>query len=559
MSVRDSSMSPTMEMSDEHYAKGLSSSSPTSFDEHGVKRKDIFSQRKQREFIPDAKKDDSYWDRRRRNNEAAKRSREKRRFNDMVLEQRVIELTKENHILKAQLDAIKDKYNISGENLVSVDQILATLPTSEQVLSLTKRVKTNNQMPSNGGIPYDIQQMAPNVTQNPSGKFVIVPQPEQPHPEIQQSQSAHIIYRQTSPCRIDEKNENFPTTTNPSIIQLSSSPQHQMTHSPAVIASFFKPMEASPHLHHQQQRQRSPQTHHQPHDLHKFILLNKNGESLIPDKNHPIKSSIAMDVEKMPIDEDLTSKKLSPRDEINPQNVQLTKFLSNKNSFVPHQTFNRHHSGEIETNSVLNLSRRTCSNVNDNCNENDSFGPNGSFYNDYPSHNGNQSDRSSTVDDDHELEHTSNASVLSSISIEHNNSLPLKLRHKSHFIAEKESAATALLALHNIKQEPCGTSTSPVWDAENSSDERDSGISIGHRDGISSDWPRKIIATSTSPENFQQFHANITELIVGDSRVSERREIQLKTHLARLESEIHNIKSMMILTTNTPNNAPINV
>ncbi|XP_058058485.1 atrophin-1-like [Anopheles bellator] len=109
-----------------------------------LKRKELFSQRKQREFIPDNKKDDSYWDRRRRNNEAAKRSREKRRFNDMVLEQRVVELTKENHVLKAQLDAIKSKYNICGENLVSVDQIMATLPTNEQVLSSTKRVKLSN-------------------------------------------------------------------------------------------------------------------------------------------------------------------------------------------------------------------------------------------------------------------------------------------------------------------------------------------------------------------------------------------------------------------------------
>ncbi|XP_050096453.1 uncharacterized protein LOC126578177 [Anopheles aquasalis] len=109
-----------------------------------LKRKELFSQRKQREFIPDNKKDDSYWDRRRRNNEAAKRSREKRRFNDMVLEQRVVELTKENHVLKAQLDAIKSKYNICGENLVSVDQIMATLPTNEQVLSSTKRVKLSS-------------------------------------------------------------------------------------------------------------------------------------------------------------------------------------------------------------------------------------------------------------------------------------------------------------------------------------------------------------------------------------------------------------------------------
>ena len=75
-------------------------------------RKDIFNQRKQREFIPEAKKDDCYWDRRRRNNEAAKRSREKRRLNDMLLETRVIELAKDNHILKCQLNAVFEKYEV---------------------------------------------------------------------------------------------------------------------------------------------------------------------------------------------------------------------------------------------------------------------------------------------------------------------------------------------------------------------------------------------------------------------------------------------------------------
>ncbi|XP_069694247.1 nuclear factor interleukin-3-regulated protein isoform X2 [Periplaneta americana] len=115
---------------------------PPGFDLAGhLKRKELFSQRKQREFIPDNKKDESYWDRRRRNNEAAKRSREKRRFNDMILETRVVELSKENHVLKAQLAAIKDKYGISGESVVSVEQVMATLPTSEQVLSITKRPK----------------------------------------------------------------------------------------------------------------------------------------------------------------------------------------------------------------------------------------------------------------------------------------------------------------------------------------------------------------------------------------------------------------------------------
>merc|ERR1719430_883673 len=101
--------------------------------------KDIFSQRKQREFIPENKKDDSYWDRRRRNNEAAKRSREKRRLNDMLLETRVIELSKDNHVLKAQLNAIFEKYGIKGENMISMDQVMATMPSNDQVLNFTKK------------------------------------------------------------------------------------------------------------------------------------------------------------------------------------------------------------------------------------------------------------------------------------------------------------------------------------------------------------------------------------------------------------------------------------
>jgi vrille protein len=112
---------------------------PTLYPSPTFGRKDIFSQRKQREFIPEAKKDDSYWDRRRRNNEAAKRSREKRRLNDMILENRVLELSKDNHILQSQLNAIYEKYGIKGENLICMDQVLSTLPTNDQVLNFTKK------------------------------------------------------------------------------------------------------------------------------------------------------------------------------------------------------------------------------------------------------------------------------------------------------------------------------------------------------------------------------------------------------------------------------------
>uniref|UniRef100_A0A6A7G345 Nuclear factor interleukin-3-regulated protein-like n=3 Tax=Hirondellea gigas TaxID=1518452 RepID=A0A6A7G345_9CRUS len=99
----------------------------------------IFAQRKQREFIPDNKKDDCYWDRRRRNNEAAKRSREKRRFNDMVLEQRVLELSKENYLLRAQVTAFENKFHVKGEGLVNEEQVIASMPQADQILALTRR------------------------------------------------------------------------------------------------------------------------------------------------------------------------------------------------------------------------------------------------------------------------------------------------------------------------------------------------------------------------------------------------------------------------------------
>lgn len=129
----------------------------------GVKHKELFSQRKQREFTPDNKKDDSYWDRRRRNNEAAKRSREKRRFNDMVLEQRVIELTRENAVLKAQLEAIKEEYGICGENIVCVEKVLANLPPNEQVLNINKRQKIAHPQP----LLYSPQSPVPSQVLQP--------------------------------------------------------------------------------------------------------------------------------------------------------------------------------------------------------------------------------------------------------------------------------------------------------------------------------------------------------------------------------------------------------
>ncbi|XP_068615044.1 uncharacterized protein [Brachionichthys hirsutus] len=79
-----------------------------------LKRKESPSSsiRRKREFIPVDKKDEGYWDKRRKNNEAAKRSREKRRVNDMVLESRVLALLEENARLRAELLALKFRFGL---------------------------------------------------------------------------------------------------------------------------------------------------------------------------------------------------------------------------------------------------------------------------------------------------------------------------------------------------------------------------------------------------------------------------------------------------------------
>ncbi|KAG7488008.1 hypothetical protein MATL_G00029820 [Megalops atlanticus] len=61
------------------------------------------STRRKREMIPLDKKDASYWDKRRKNNEAARRSREKRRLNDFMLEGQLLALSEENALLRAEV------------------------------------------------------------------------------------------------------------------------------------------------------------------------------------------------------------------------------------------------------------------------------------------------------------------------------------------------------------------------------------------------------------------------------------------------------------------------
>ncbi|KAK3574579.1 hypothetical protein QTP86_010276 [Hemibagrus guttatus] len=102
-----------------------------------TKPKPGVSFRRKREFISEENKDASYWEKRRKNNEAAKRSREKRRLNDMVLENRVMALNEENLRLKTELLQLKLRFGLisSASYLEKTQQIgsaAGNKPTSEE-------------------------------------------------------------------------------------------------------------------------------------------------------------------------------------------------------------------------------------------------------------------------------------------------------------------------------------------------------------------------------------------------------------------------------------------
>ncbi|XP_042340005.1 uncharacterized protein si:dkey-172o19.2 [Plectropomus leopardus] len=71
--------------------------------------------RRKREMISDDQKDATYWDKRQKNNQAAKRSREKRRLNDLMLEGQLLALSDENAQLRAQLLSLQYHRNMGAE------------------------------------------------------------------------------------------------------------------------------------------------------------------------------------------------------------------------------------------------------------------------------------------------------------------------------------------------------------------------------------------------------------------------------------------------------------
>ncbi|XP_017859789.1 PREDICTED: myb-like protein AA [Drosophila arizonae] len=552
-------------------------------------QKELFSQRKQREFTPDNKKDESYWDRRRRNNEAAKRSREKRRYNDMVLEQRVIELTKENHVLKAQLDAIRDKFNISGENLVSVEKILASLPTSEQVLSNTKRAKMssgNSCSSSSSG-------------SSPSGAGCSSPASHTHSGYSSSSNNAPplspIIYGPNSNVNAGNARGSE------SLTSVSNKGGHHVgQHGPPPPAPLHAQAHPHPHQYHQlqqQQQQQLQQSHHQQ--------VQDAAPSTMDTHNRPPTNAIA----NLHVLQQALHRNVRPEDLDSLRKVVAVGALYNAaavgtgtpagttiytpatvNGSSPASGYVAISKDQLEASylhghsvegavsssavdavssscssvvssaaaSVLNLSRRACSPSYEHMLSSttsltshhssassalsSSASSSGAVSgDDEQEHDGSEG---AIHPDPHALAHGTHLAPMQRSSPAHNgaggmneanNCLPLKLRHKSH-LGDKDAAATALLSLQHIKQEPsCNRSSPPAWNdgGDNSSDERDSGISIG-----SAEWTAQFQRKLLAPK----------EAVVSVAVVSNvERDQMLKSQLERLESEVASIKSMMIL------------
>ncbi|KRX87088.1 Nuclear factor interleukin-3-regulated protein, partial [Trichinella pseudospiralis] len=93
--------------------------------------------------------DDRYWEKRRRNNEAARRSRERRRLNDLATESRLTALSKENEMLKTELEAIRK-----------------LIPNSSLSCSISPTVTTNIHTPLARVGPFPLEAGA--LTQTPS-------------------------------------------------------------------------------------------------------------------------------------------------------------------------------------------------------------------------------------------------------------------------------------------------------------------------------------------------------------------------------------------------------
>ena len=124
------------------------------------------------------------------------RSREKRRLNDMLLERRVLELTKENWIMKAQIRGVFDSYGIRAEETLSgvaVDRILASMPSNEQILAFGSRSMSRRDSFEMEHNPHGSLDRRRSASPNPS---VVAPKSEDWGRETEEDETSRPPTRQ---------------------------------------------------------------------------------------------------------------------------------------------------------------------------------------------------------------------------------------------------------------------------------------------------------------------------------------------------------------------------
>jgi hypothetical protein len=120
------------------------------------------SSRIQCDFISDDKNDPFYWSQRSKNNLSAKRSRVKRRMNDLVLETKLTQLNNENQILRAKIDMLARKFGYGNgeEEQLQHNQLKPTvLNNSDQPSTQTNHSDTDRSLITTEQLPLDKPSM----------------------------------------------------------------------------------------------------------------------------------------------------------------------------------------------------------------------------------------------------------------------------------------------------------------------------------------------------------------------------------------------------------------
>jgi vrille protein len=111
------------------------------------------------------KKDPIYCSQRSRNNLSAKRSRVKKRMNDLVLETKLTQLTNENEILRAKIEILRKKFDQENQQLFKATEQSPVLNILDQSsIQTTQTPATEQSSVNKSSIPIKLRFKLLNIT-----------------------------------------------------------------------------------------------------------------------------------------------------------------------------------------------------------------------------------------------------------------------------------------------------------------------------------------------------------------------------------------------------------